>query len=137
MTNQEAFEEHCSKRQKLCYLALLNGEHRKVQHNELLTKWEHQLEVLDRIKNVHGAKQASFVYVDASCHDELLLKFDISDDTLPNLIAYNSERNQYVLDAINRFSKLIGIFDYESINRFVDKNTRGQTNQIAVKDIRI
>lgn len=58
-----------------------------------MTKWENQLEILDRIKNIHGTKQASFIYIDASCHDELLLKLDISDDSLPNFVAYHSGKN--------------------------------------------
>ncbi|CAD8121612.1 unnamed protein product [Paramecium sonneborni] len=129
ISNTEQFIEHCHKKQKLCYIALLNGEHKQQKHDEILTKWEYQLEVLDRIKNTHGGKQASFVLIDASCHDEVLLKFDISDDSLPNFVAYSTSKKIY--------SKLIGRFDYESINKFIEKQYKGQSNNIAIQEFEI
>ncbi|CAD8209302.1 unnamed protein product [Paramecium pentaurelia] len=127
--NQEQLEEYCEKKQTLCYIALLNGEHKQVKHDDILTKWEYQLEVLDKIKNTHGSKQASFVFIDASCHDELLLKFDISDDALPNFVAYSSNKKIY--------SKLIGRFDYDSISKFIDKQYKGQSSNININSIQI
>ncbi|CAD8111869.1 unnamed protein product [Paramecium sonneborni] len=129
ITNQEQFEEFCQNRQTLCYIALLNGEHKQTKHDDILTKWEYQLEVLDKIKNIHGSKQASFVFIDASCHDELLLKFDISDDALPNFVAYSSSKKIY--------SKLIGRFDYDSISKFIDKQYKGQSSNININSIQI
>jgi hypothetical protein len=37
-----------------------------------------------------------FVYLDASCHEELLLDLDISE--LPNYIAYVHKKKQYNLN---------------------------------------
>ncbi|CAD8212594.1 unnamed protein product [Paramecium octaurelia] len=129
ISNQEQLEEYCEKKQTLCYIALLNGEHKSVKHDDILTKWEHQLEVLDKIKNIHGSKSASFVFIDASCHDELLLKFDISDDSLPNFVAYSSSKKTY--------SKLIGRFDYDAISKFIDKQYKGQSSNININSIQI
>ncbi|CAK63922.1 unnamed protein product (macronuclear) [Paramecium tetraurelia] len=129
ISTQEQLLEQCNKKQKLCYIALLNGEHKQQKHDEILTKWEYQLEVLDRIKNAHGDKQASFVYIDASCHDEVLLKFDISDDSLPNFVAYSNAKKIY--------SKLIGRFDYESINKFIERQYKGQSNNIQIHELEI
>jgi hypothetical protein len=48
--------------------------------------------VITKIKNIYGSKPAAFVYLDASCHDEILFPLDLSDDLLPNYIAYNANK---------------------------------------------
>ncbi|KAM3143769.1 hypothetical protein pb186bvf_004045 [Paramecium bursaria] len=129
ISNQEQLTEYCEKKQQVCFIALLNGEHKKQKYDDLLSRWESQLEIFDRIKNQHGTKAASFVYLDSTCHDELLVQFDISEDSLPNFVVYNSARKQY--------SKLIGRFEYDYINRFIETYSKGKasSNSIAHVDI--
>ena len=82
---------------------------------------------MNKIKDKFGSKPVTFGYVDAFCHDELLLPLELSDDFLPNYIAYNPSKRQYeFLDKRFRYSKMIGIFDLESITRFVENQLKGR-----------
>ena len=50
------------------------------------------MEVMEKVKDKFGQRPATFAYIDASCHDELLVPFEISDDFLPNYIQYSSTK---------------------------------------------
>ena len=77
------------------------------------------MDVMEKVKDKFGQRPVTFAYIDASCHDELLVPFELSDDFLPNYIHYSNSKKQY--------AKMIGIFDLESIGRFIDNFFKGRT----------
>ncbi len=77
------------------------------------------MEIMEKMKDKYGQRAVAFAYIDASCHDELLLPFEISDDFLPNYISLTVSKKSY--------SKMIGIFDYDSISRFAENYFKGRT----------
>lgn len=74
-------------------------------------------------KQIHSEnlnKPYNFGWLNATCYESLSSVFNVNSASLPNLIAYIPSRDVY--------TGLVGTFDLENIEDFVDKVIKGKAN---------
>jgi hypothetical protein len=82
--------------------------------------------VVQKLQNKYAKDTTSFVYVDAVCHSNLLVELEVPEDEVPNFVAYNPK--------LNRYSKLVGRFNYETLDRFIDNYSKAMTTSIRLTE---
>lgn len=106
----------CLNKRKACFIALLDG-----RVNEGSQKiFDSNIEVLNSFVNTTVENPFSFLYVNATCHEDLLQQFNLGVDSLPNAIVYIPSKEIY--------TTMIGTFDKESIDSFINRVARGKVS---------
>jgi len=82
-TRQE-LNQHCPPESRVCVIGLLNGD---TSTEEASKKLEENLAVLNLALKKHP--HLSFVWVDAICHSEALLTFNVQDESIPTVVVYS------------------------------------------------
>jgi hypothetical protein len=115
--NDNSLKNICTEtNKKLCLLSFFDG---KV--NELSKKsFEKSMNIFKDFQKKHINKPYNFAWVNATCQENFSTKFNVNLGSLPNLIAYIPSREVYTM--------LIGTFEMENLDIFIDKVVRGQSN---------
>lgn len=78
------------------------------------------MEIYKNFQKKHINKPYNFGWVNATCQENFSTKFNVNLGSLPNLIAYVPSRDVYAM--------LVGTFEMENLDIFIDKVIRGQAN---------
>jgi hypothetical protein len=105
-------EDECLSKRRACFISFLDGR----INNEV--SYNNQIGVLENLVKKNSDKPYSFLHVNATCHDEILSEFNVNIDSLPNGILYVPHKDMY--------ANLIGTFDEENVQMFVDKSIQGK-----------
>lgn len=117
----EDLDKECLSKRRACFIGLLNGKSYEEQN------YNRNVKMLEELVEKDQNKPYSYLYVNATCHDELLQEFNINVDSLPNAIIYVPTKDVY--------TSLIGTFDEESINSFMSRVINGKVSmQSTTKD---
>jgi len=108
-TNND-FQNYCVKRGQTCLLALLNGDK---SDGQLLARLQDQQAVLDKVQQRFLSRPISIMWIDATCHDEVLTQLEFPHEWVPTLVSYSPTKQQ--------FSQIVGNFEYDSITSWLDK----------------
>jgi hypothetical protein len=60
--------------------------------------------LLKKLNDRYSSKSVTFAWVDAVCHKEILFPFGMSDDEIPNFVAW-SESKKAIAKMIGRFER--------------------------------
>jgi len=115
--NNTSLEKTClNTNKKLCLLGFFDGK-----ENEASKKsFEDSMTIFKDFQKKHINKPYNFAWVNATCQENFSSKFNVNLGSLPNLIAYIPSRDVYAM--------LIGTFEMENLDIFIDKVIRGQAN---------
>ncbi|KRX06280.1 Thioredoxin-like fold [Pseudocohnilembus persalinus] len=116
--SQEDFKKYCQG-QLQCLIAILNGEPDQRNFDED-TKLAEQLKILKKLNDRYSSKSVQFAWIDAICHSEILFPLNLSDQEIPNFIAWSESKKA--------ISKMIGRFDREALILFIDKVLKGHVS---------
>ena len=114
--NYSILEKECLNKRKACFISLLDGRNGLNTNNT--DTFNNNIEMLESLVNSKYEKPFTYMYLNATCHDEILQQFNLGIDSLPNAIVYFPTKDLY--------STLIGTFDQESINMFLDMSMKGK-----------
>lgn len=117
ISSNKSLEDLCVKtNKKLCVIAFLDAK-----ENEASKKsYENSMKIYKDIHLKHSNKPYNFGWVNATCHETFSSLFNVNSASLPNLIAYVPSREVY--------TGLVGTFDLENIEDFIDKVIKGKAN---------
>lgn len=91
------------------------------KENEASEKsFENSMKIYKEILNKNINKPYNFGWLNATCHETFAGIFNVNSASLPNLIAYIPSREVY--------TSLIGTFDEENIEAFIDKVIKGKAS---------
>jgi hypothetical protein len=123
VNNYSNLEKECLNKRKACFIALLDGK--KNPNSE--ANFERNIKVLNELVNDPVEKPFTYLYLNATCYEEILLDFNISVDSLPNALVYIPSKEVY--------TSMIGTFDKESIDSFLSTVIQGRISmQSATKE---
>lgn len=109
--NEQDWEENCLSYSGICAVGVVNGfEDEKMN---LLKK---------TISRVGGAFRV--VAIDGKCQQSLSLRFDVSIDTIPRLVAYSPKKG--------RFATMVGILDEDSMVDFLKGVLKGKQATLSI-----
>lgn len=115
--NNEILEEIClSTNKKVCFLAFFDGK----ENGSSKKLFDKSFEIYKEMHKKHYKKPFNFGWVNATCQENFSNKFNINSASLPNLIAFIPSKNVY--------ANLIGTFEKENLDIFVNKLIKGQIN---------
>lgn len=80
--------------------------------------FENSVNILEQVLNKNAKKPFAFGWVNATCHEHFSNTFNINSDQIPTLVIYVPSRDS--------FTTLVGSYDVENINGFIDKVIRGK-----------
>lgn len=119
-TRQE-LNQHCPPESRVCVIGLLNGD---TSTPESSKKLEDNLAILNLALKKHP--HLSFVWIDAICHSEALLAFNVQDEYVPTVVVYSP--------ALKEYSQLVGTFDNPSIAVFLEKVLKKRVSAYPLPD---
>lgn len=93
--------------------------------------FENSMNIYKEILKKNNNKPYEFGWVNATCYESFSSLFNINSASLPNLVAYVPSRDVY--------AGLVGTFDLENVEDFVDKVIKGKANfyKIQKQNIKI
>lgn len=83
------------------------------------------MKIYKEFQKKHFNKPYNFGWVNATCQENFSSKFNVNLGSLPNLIAYVPSRDVY--------SMLIGTFEMENLEIFINKVIKGQANFVKME----
>lgn len=115
-------EEICLRTsKKLCLLAFFDAKDNENSKKSL----ENSMKIYKELYSKNLNKPYNFGWINATCHEMFSSNFNVNSASLPNLIAYIPSREVY--------TTLVGTFDLENIDNFLDKVIKGKTNFYKIK----
>ena len=111
-------EKECINKRKACFIGLLDGR------DNNLVNYNRNKQTLDDLVSKSQDKPYTYLHLNATCHDEILRDFQINIDSLPTAIIYIPAKDIYTI--------MIGTFDSDSINSFMNKVINGR---VAMQNI--
>mmetsp|Transcript_16509 Transcript_16509/g.40319 ORF Transcript_16509/g.40319 Transcript_16509/m.40319 type:complete len:688 (-) Transcript_16509:96-2159(-) len=89
-TEEGGYESLCGKKGGLCAVAFLDGSEANKE------KREEQLKVLETLRTKMHPSPFHMSWVDAVCHPDFAMSFDVSSDKLPTLAVISPSKQRYV-----------------------------------------
>lgn len=121
--NYNKLETECLNKRKACFIAILDGR----ENEEIKKTFDKNIEVLNALVNDKDEKPFTYLWLNATCHSDLLLEFGVSVDSIPNALVYVPSKEVY--------TTMIGTFDKSSIDTFLGRAIQGKISmQSANKD---
>ncbi len=117
VNDNNVLDDLCLKtNKKLCLLAFFDAKENESSKKNL----ENSMKIYREVFSKHSNKPYNFGWVNATCQENFISVFNVDFASLPNLIAYIPSRDVYTV--------LVGTFDLENIEEFVDKVIKGKSN---------
>ena len=86
------FEHYCAKTTSLCIIALLSAEAANKKLNE-------QIDILHKIKEKKANSPLVVMWINATCHKEIMESFDIEEINIPTIVALSPTKG-YIMYAL-------------------------------------
>jgi len=129
VNDNETFKQECENKGKPCVIGFLNNNFLNKKNFDL------SMSALEKVLESKKVKSFSFIWVNGTCQTEILNKFNVQVESLPNLAIYYPQKEF--------FSNLIGIFDSDKIISLMENFLVGKVslaklnlNDITFKQIK-
>jgi len=112
---------------KLCIFGFFDGRINKASQKG----FENSIKILEDVFNKNLNKPYSFGWVNATCHEYFSNTFNVNSEQIPTIAVY--------IPSKDIFTNLVGSYDIENINAFIEKVIQGKVsfNKINKENIKL
>ncbi len=119
INDSSEFLINCMYYPNICLIAFLNEEFDPEVQRENMDNKKHKKVLENFAEDIANNPQIKFLLVNATCHSDLSVSFDISPQNLPNMIVYSGQsQNFYTMN--EEFTK-------ENMEKFLKNSMEGRT----------
>jgi hypothetical protein len=109
--------ENCIDKAQLCFIAFLDAG---TASNQLQLRLQQQLKLLRDIREKKEGSPLEIMWVNATCHTELLKPFGLDEMAIPTVVVYAPRKKMY--------GSMVGKFDMESVLGYIEGVLIGRTS---------
>ncbi len=122
LNSTKDFQEYCVDRKTVCFIGLLEANFGPKGEQKLAE----QIKVLNTVWEKKENSPMEVMWVNASCHKEILKAFELEEMAVPTVVLYSPKKKMA--------GNMIGKFDLESVQDYVEGIFIGKTGGIHKMD---